>query len=113
MSVIAWQARHGLNAAQYQSTFNQLMQQGYRLRDISGYTVQGQDLYAGSGRKLPDRIGRQGMVLPRRSTRRSSTIWRSRDIDCFAFAVMAMAQIRAMPRSGSTLPGRHGRPITA
>jgi hypothetical protein len=42
----AWQARHGLTADQYQSTFNQLTAEGYRLRMVSGYAVGGQDLYA-------------------------------------------------------------------
>jgi hypothetical protein len=42
----AWQARHGLTAAQYQQTFNQLVGQGYRLELVSGYTVGGQDLFA-------------------------------------------------------------------
>ena len=46
MSNTAWRARHGLGAAQYQSEFDQFVQQGFRLRNISGYTVQGQDLYA-------------------------------------------------------------------
>ncbi|MCG6137979.1 MAG: hypothetical protein MET45_25645 [Nostoc sp. LLA-1] len=32
-----WVARHGLTSAQYQSTFDQLVKQGYRLVDVSGY----------------------------------------------------------------------------
>ncbi|HLI62087.1 MAG TPA: hypothetical protein VKV05_01720, partial [Terriglobales bacterium] len=42
----AWQARHGMTAAQYQATFNQLVAQGYRLQLVSGYGVGSQDLYA-------------------------------------------------------------------
>jgi len=42
----AWQARHGLTAAQYQTTFDQLVGQGYRLELINGYTVAGQDHFA-------------------------------------------------------------------
>jgi hypothetical protein len=42
----AWQARHGLTAAQYQQTFDQLTSQGYRPTCVSGYTVNGQDRYA-------------------------------------------------------------------
>ena len=34
----AWQARHGLTAAQYQTTFDDLMRSGFRLVDVSGYT---------------------------------------------------------------------------
>ncbi|WP_139488400.1 serine hydrolase [Brevibacillus dissolubilis] len=41
----AWQARHGLTAAQYQATFNSLVSQGYRLIDVSGYGVGGVDRY--------------------------------------------------------------------
>jgi hypothetical protein len=42
----AWQARHGITAAQYQQIFNDLGAQGYRLIQISGYTVRGQDRFA-------------------------------------------------------------------
>lgn len=37
----AWQARHGLTGAQYQQTFDQLVGQGYRPVDVSGYEVAG------------------------------------------------------------------------
>jgi CubicO group peptidase (beta-lactamase class C family) len=39
-------ARHGLTAAQYQAEFDRLAAQGYRLAQISGYTVGGADQYA-------------------------------------------------------------------
>jgi hypothetical protein len=42
----AWQARHGLTAAQYQTTFDQLVGQGYRLELVSGCSVGGQDRFA-------------------------------------------------------------------
>jgi hypothetical protein len=42
----AWQARHGLTPAQYQTTFNQLVAEGYRLELVSGYSVAGQDRFA-------------------------------------------------------------------
>ncbi len=42
----AWQARHDMTSAQYQATFNQLVGQGYRLTDVSGYSVNGEDRYA-------------------------------------------------------------------
>ncbi|MFC0666201.1 trypsin-like peptidase domain-containing protein [Azotobacter chroococcum] len=42
----AWQARHGLTSAQYQQVFNELAGQGFRLTNVSGYAVGGQDLYA-------------------------------------------------------------------
>jgi hypothetical protein len=42
----AYEARHDLTAAQYQTTFDQLTGQGYRLKVVSGYTVGGQARYA-------------------------------------------------------------------
>lgn len=44
-SAPAWQARHGLTAAQYQTTFDQLVAQGYRLELVNGYTVGNEDLF--------------------------------------------------------------------
>jgi hypothetical protein len=45
-NVPAWQARHGLTPAQYQTTFDQLVAQGYRLELVNGYSVAGQDRIA-------------------------------------------------------------------
>ena len=42
----AWAARHGLSAADYQKTFDDLAKQGYRLRQVSGYTVGGKERFA-------------------------------------------------------------------
>jgi CubicO group peptidase (beta-lactamase class C family) len=42
----AWQARHGLTSAQYQSEFNNLVSQGYRLTYVSGYGVNNQERFA-------------------------------------------------------------------
>ena len=47
----AWQARHGLPPAQYQTTFDQLVAQGYRLELVSGYSVAGQDHFAATWTK--------------------------------------------------------------
>lgn len=41
-----WQARHGLSATDYQNTFNQLVAQGYRLTDVSGYPVNNNPTFA-------------------------------------------------------------------
>ena len=41
-----WVARHGLTSAAYQYWFNYYTRRGYRLTDVSGYTVGGQDRYA-------------------------------------------------------------------
>jgi CubicO group peptidase (beta-lactamase class C family) len=42
-----WQARHNLTPAEYQSTFNDLFKQGYRLKCVSGYVSGGSERYAG------------------------------------------------------------------
>jgi hypothetical protein len=42
----AWQARHGLSGAQYQQTFNNLVNQGYRLVHVDGCTISGEARYA-------------------------------------------------------------------
>ena len=42
----AWQARHGMTSAEYQSEFNNLTSQGYRLTYVSGYTVNNQERFA-------------------------------------------------------------------
>jgi trehalose utilization protein len=42
----AWQARHNMTAATYQQTFDALAKQGYRLRHVAGYTVNGSPLFA-------------------------------------------------------------------
>lgn len=49
----AWQARHGLTSAQYQTTFNQLAAQGYRVVRVSGYAVAGQARYAAIWEQSP------------------------------------------------------------
>jgi CubicO group peptidase (beta-lactamase class C family) len=43
----AWEARHGLTAAQYQTTFDDLTKKGYRPKAISGYTDHGAERYEG------------------------------------------------------------------
>jgi hypothetical protein len=43
---VAWQARHRLTATDYQTTFNQLVAQGYRPVCVSACNTGGDDLYA-------------------------------------------------------------------
>jgi hypothetical protein len=42
-----WQARHNLTPAQFQTTFDDLFKQGYRLKTVSGYVSGGSERYAG------------------------------------------------------------------
>jgi Polyglycine hydrolase-like, structural repeat len=60
----AWQARHGLTSAQYQQEFDTLGKQGYRLVDVSGYSVGDQDRYAAiwEKRQGPAWVARHGLT---------------------------------------------------
>jgi hypothetical protein len=42
----AWAARHGMTSAEYQAEFNKYVGQGYRLAQVNGYSVNGQERYA-------------------------------------------------------------------
>jgi len=50
---IPWVARHGMTSAQYQEEFTKFSQNGYRLVNVSGYEINGQDYYAGIWDKSP------------------------------------------------------------
>jgi hypothetical protein len=58
-----WQARHNLTSDEYQDTFNSLVQQGFRLTNVSGYAINGQARYAAIWEKRvgPDWQARHGM----------------------------------------------------
>lgn len=60
----AWQAHHDMNSTAYQNEFNQLVSQGYRLRWVSGYVVNGTDLYAAIWDKSSGGHGRRGIECP-------------------------------------------------
>lgn len=49
-----WIARHGLTSAAFQAEFNSTLQEGYRLRHVSGYTVSDQVRYAAIWEKTND-----------------------------------------------------------
>jgi hypothetical protein len=59
-----WAARHGMTSSQYQTEYNNLEKQGYRLVDVSGYGVGGKDYYAAIWEKSsgPLRAARHGMT---------------------------------------------------
>jgi len=60
----AWEGRHGLSSAEYQSTFNRLKGQGYRMVHVSGYGVGRTPYYAGIWEKTegPDWEARTGLA---------------------------------------------------
>ncbi|AFY91960.1 hypothetical protein [Chamaesiphon minutus] len=63
-SSTAWVARHGLTSAQYQAEFDKYVAQGYRLVQVSGYGVNGQDRYAAIWDKSPSTawVARHGLT---------------------------------------------------
>jgi hypothetical protein len=60
----SWQARHGLTSEQYQTTFDSLTRQGFRLTSVSGYAIGGEARYATiwEQRSGPDWQARHGMT---------------------------------------------------
>jgi len=56
-------ARHGMTGAQYQAEFNKYTNKGYRLTDVSSYTVQGTAMYAAIWAKTggPSYVARHGI----------------------------------------------------
>ena len=60
----AWHASHGLTSAQFQQEFDSLTKQGYRLVEISGYSVGDKDTYAAiwEQRQGPAWTARHGMT---------------------------------------------------
>jgi hypothetical protein len=59
-----WQARHRMTSDQYQSTFNDLVGQGYRLNYVTGYTVSNSPRFAAIWEKKtsPEWAARHGMT---------------------------------------------------
>src|SRR5262245_19574966 len=59
-----WVARHGMTSSQYQSEFNMLGSQGFRLVYISGYTVNDEPRFAAIWEKKagPPWVARHGMT---------------------------------------------------
>lgn len=60
----AWIARHGLNPVDYQKEFDRHVGQGFRLLDVSGYFVDGEDRYAAIWERsaAPEWVARHGLT---------------------------------------------------
>ena len=58
-----WAARHGMTSGQYQSAFDHFTSKGYRLTDVSAYSVNGQARYAAIWEKTggPAWVARHGL----------------------------------------------------
>ena len=75
-----WQARHGLTPAQYQSTFDDLSKQGYRLKTVSGYVSGGERYAALWVKEAGPGVDGASRASARRIIRKPLTILPSRDI---------------------------------
>lgn len=63
----AWATRHGMTSAKYQSFATEYVKKGYRITQVSGYTVAGQTRFAAIMEKTsgPAWIARHGMTTER------------------------------------------------
>jgi Bacterial tandem repeat domain 1 len=61
---VPWVAKHGMTPAEYQQQFDTLIGQGYRLVQVSGYSVAGQTLYAAIWEQSPGApwVARDGLT---------------------------------------------------
>jgi len=59
-----WEARHGMTSAQYQTTFDSLVGQGYRLNYVTGYTINNVAIFAAVWEKKssPAWVAHHGMT---------------------------------------------------
>ncbi len=59
----AWVARHGLSSNDYQTAFDSYASQGYHLKHVNGYRVNGQTRYAAIWDKsATEYVARHGMT---------------------------------------------------
>ena len=105
----AWEARHGSTSAQYQATFDKLVGQGYRLVDVSGYSVNGQDRYAAIWVKSggPAWQARHGLTSAQYQATFDKLV--GQDIDKFTLAVMVSTDKIDMPQFGRSQTAQLGK----
>ncbi|MDZ8050531.1 MAG: hypothetical protein RMX68_011170 [Aulosira sp. ZfuVER01] len=109
----AWVARHGLTSSQYQSTFDQLVGQGYRLVNVSGYSVNGQDRYAAIWDKSngPAWVARHGLTSSQYQSTFDQLVGQGyRLVDVSGYSVNGQARYAAIweKSGGSAWVARHG-----
>jgi CubicO group peptidase (beta-lactamase class C family) len=109
----AWVARHGLTAAQYQTEFDTLVGQGYRLRQVDGYAVRGQALYAAIWDKSegPAWVARHGLTAAQYQAAFDDLLHRGfRPVDVSAYDVGGEVLYAAIweQRRGRAWVARHG-----
>ena len=108
-----WVARHGLTGAQYQTEFDTLVHQGFRLRQVDGYAVNGQAYYAGIWEKTPGPawIARHGLTGAQYQTEFDNLVHQGyRLVDVSAYDVGGQVFYAAVfeQRGGRAWIARHG-----
>ncbi|KAF9099662.1 hypothetical protein BGX27_000546 [Mortierella sp. AM989] len=109
----AWVARHGLTNAQYQAEFNRLVNEGYRLKKVSGYTVGGADRYAAIWDKStgPAWVARHGLDSAAHQAAFNSYVkqgYRLKQISGYAVGTSARYASIWVKASGPAWIARHG-----
>jgi CubicO group peptidase (beta-lactamase class C family) len=110
---VAWVARHHLSNAQYQATFTSLTAQGYRLIDVSGYSLGGQDFYTAVFDKSagPAWVARHGMTSAQYQAEFNALVGQGyRLVDVSGYDVGGQARYAAIWQqlAGPPWAARHG-----
>jgi hypothetical protein len=85
----AWIARHGMSSSVYQAEFNDRVKEGYRLVEVSGYTINGEPHYAAifdksAGAAWVARHGMSSSQYQQEFTKRVSEGYRLRQVCGYA-----------------------------
>ncbi|MBT9317438.1 hypothetical protein [Leptothoe spongobia] len=109
----AWVARHGMTSSQYQARFDQYVADGYRLVDVSGYSVGNQARYAAIWEKRsgPAWVARHGMTSRQYQNAFDRYVADGyRLVDVSGYSVGNQARYAAIweKRSGPAWVARHG-----
>jgi uncharacterized ParB-like nuclease family protein len=109
----AFVARHGLTSAQYQQTFDELVGQGFRPVDVSGYEVGGQDRYAAifEQREGPAFVARYGLTSAQYQQTFDELVGQGfRPVDVSGYEVGGQDRYAAIfeQRPGPAFVARHG-----
>ena len=109
----AWQARHGLSAADHQALFTTLASQGYRPVCVSGYEVAGADRYASLWLQIdgPAWQARHGLTAAELQAEYDALIPQGfRPIDVCGYVVAGQARYAAIweQSPGAEWVARHG-----
>lgn len=109
----AWVAHHGMTSSQYQAKFDQYVDDGYRLVDVSGYSVGNRARYAAIWEKRsgPAWVARHGMTSSQYQSRFNQYVADGyRPVDVSGYQVGNQTRYAAIweKRSGPAWVTHHG-----